>query len=390
MEPIGNKNRADEPIRVLHVISCLNPGGIECWLMNLLRLRRPEVQFEFLTFHEGQFDKEARELGATVHRLPYRRPAVVRHRAEIEAIIAEGRYDVVHYHMSSFSGMVMEIAAKHGVPVRIDHVHSTAWGNPKSLGYWIHSCYQNWGNLSNVDRYATHLLACSNEAGEKKFGRLWEKRKPDKMVYCGISVNDYRTEFDEQTRQKLLRKFDFPEDAIVIGSVGNLRYPKNYEFLIAVFAELAKRDKRYVLLIAGEGDQRNKLEQLIELQGLSDRVRLPGRCSNVPELLCQLYDIFCLPSRYEGFGLVFLEATAAGLHSVCSNVITRDIIDCIPEQCTPLSLTDPVSVWCDAVEEGLRRKKSPREGVERVEKTPFAIENSMDRLIEIYSSSQNR
>lgn len=384
MESIVNKNTTRKPIRVLHVVSCLNHGGIECWLMNLLRLRRPEVRFDFLVFHEGQFDREASELGAKIHRLPYRRPAVLRHQTEIEEIIAKGNYDAVHYHISSFSGIVLKIAANHGVPVRIDYAHSTSWGDPASLSYWVHSTYQKWINIPKVDHYATHVLACSNDAGKEIFGRLWKKRKPNKMIFCGIPLTDYQMDFNKQSRQELLRQFDFPEDSIVIGSVGNLLYPKNHEFLIRIFAELSKRNNRYVLFIAGEGDLRSELEMQIEKFDLNNKVRLPGRCSNIPELLCQLYDVFCFPSRYEGLPVVLMESAAAGLRSVCSDVITNDILGCIPEAFTPLSLSDPVSVWCDAIENGIRKRKSPREGVELVKKTPFTADLSLETLISIY------
>ncbi|MDR0391132.1 MAG: glycosyltransferase [Planctomycetaceae bacterium] len=370
--------------RVLHIIGSLNRGGFETWLMYLLRLQRPDVQFDFTVFQEGVMDEEARLLGSVIHYLPYRYPTILRHKKSLKRIIQDNGYDVVHYHSSSFSGVVMQIAAECGVPVRIDHAHNTQHAGKRFFINTVKNFYRRWIDLPRVERYATAILACSQEAGEFFFGEQWERRKPANMVYCGIPLESYDQLFDCDIRARLCDFYGISRDAIVIGTFGRLTYQKNHEFLINVFNELSKRDERYVLFIGGEGELRGALEKQVKVLSLRDRVFMPGLCSNVSELLCQFFDIFVLSSRFEGLPVCMLEAMAAGLHLVCSDSITKEMFQYIPENVTWQNLSASYSSWCNAIEEGIPKRISPREGISLIRKTPFEINQSMDTLLSYY------
>ncbi|MDR2407781.1 MAG: glycosyltransferase, partial [Bacteroidales bacterium] len=244
--------------------------------------------------------------------------------------------------------------------------------------------YRQWIDLPQIDRYATTILACGQETGEFFFGKQWNRKKPENMVYYGIPLEPFDTVINTDIRKKLCEHFTIPNDAIIIGTFGRLSYQKNHEFLISVFAELAKRDKRYVLFIGGEGELRLNLEKQIQKLNLQNRVFLPGTVSNVPELLCQLFDVFVLPSRFEGFGIVLIESIAAGLNIVCSDIITLDLQKYLLNKMTLLNLQDSISRWCDAIEAGIQKRVSPKEGINQVQKTPFEINQSMAALLVYY------
>ena len=371
-----------EPLRVLHVLYMCEHGGIESWLLNLLRLGRNDVQFDICVLHRGSLDKDFVAAGAVIRKVPPGDPAYFRCPKELRNIIVDGKYDVVHFHLVDFSGHVLKIAADCGVPVRIAHSHTTSWEKNRWINLFKRS-YQRFVNIPLLKKHATHLVACSHSAGQTMFGKIWNK-VPSQVVYCGIDLGQYKQAFDRQRRLELCRKYGIPEDAIVVGTMGRLSFPKNHEFLLRLFDELSRRCSKYVLFIGGEGKLRTDLERQIKELSLQDRVFLPGACRNVPEIVCQLFDVFCLPSRFEGFAITLVEALAGGLATVCSDVITREILDCAPERFFPRSLSAPVSDWCDALEEGLRRKQTPQEGVELAAQTPFSIENSMESLLAVY------
>jgi glycosyltransferase EpsF len=329
-------------------------------------------------------DDEAKSLGANIHYVPFRYPTILRHQKELKRIFQENKYDVVHYHSSSFSGIVMKIAAECEIPVRIDHAHNTQRGGGRMLANLIKELYRQWIDLPQIDRYATAILACSQEAGEFFFGEQWNRKKPTNMVYCGIPLGHYDQPFDHDIRTKICNHYGIPKDAIVVGTFGRLTYQKNYGFLINVFAELAKRYKRYVLFIGGEGELRKDLEKQIKVLSLQNRVFMPGLCSNVPELLCQLFDVFVLPSRFEGLPVCTIEASASGLHSVCSDSITKEMFQYMQERVTWQNLSASYFSWCNAIEEGIEKRISPQEGVACVRKTPFEINQSMDALLGYY------
>ncbi len=374
---------SESKLKVLHVVSSLNRGGIECWLMNLLRLRRPDVHFDFVVTAPGIFDEETLSLGATVYRLPRRR-YVFRYIKKFKRILRKRHYDAVHVHNQFMAGGVLKAAAECGVPIRIAHSHNTGWGDSTSLKIKLIKAWHGWFDLPNVDRYATHLLACSDEAGPAFFGRLWQKNGRGQVVYCGIPTGLFQQTPDLEKRKILCGRFNIPSDAIVVGTLGRLSYQKNHEFLLRVFAELAKRDSRYILFIGGEGELRKETERLVDELSLRDRVRMPGVCTNVPDLLCQLFDVFVLPSRYEGLPITSIESVASGLHMVCSDCITHELSNIVPERFTLLNLSSPLSEWCDAIEAGIGKRETPSEGVALLKQTPFIAENSLNNLTKMY------
>ena len=110
-------------------------------------------------------------------------------------------------------------------------------------------------------------------------------------------------------------------------SIGRLSYQKNYLVLIRAFAELRKDFPQWRLVIAGEGEDRPRLEAEIVKQGVTDQVSLPGATEDVSSLYRESH-LLCLPSRWEGFPNVLTEALAHGLPAVgfagCAGV--RDLI----------------------------------------------------------------
>lgn len=377
-------------LRVLHIVGAMNRGGIESWLMNLLRLRRPDVQFDFLVFHEGVYDEEITSLGGVLHRFPYRWPTILRHQGKLRELLSKWKYDVVHNHMPSFAGTTMKIAHECGVPVRIDHAHNSGFsGGGHSINV-VRQMHRRWIEKPKLKKHATRLLACSREAGAFFYGDLWNAAAPSEILYYGIPTRPFEEAANTDNRKALCRRYGIPENAIVVGSVGRLAYQKNFEFLIDVFSELAERDCRYVLAIFGTGEKEKELRTKIDSCSLHDRVFLPGTSDRIPEIMCGLFDVFVLPSRFEGFGIVFIEAAMAGLHSVASDIITKDILDILPTLFTPLSLSAPSEDWCQAIEEGIHKRIPPQEGVVALKQTPFTAENSMNNLLHAYGHDRGQ
>ena len=90
-----------------------------------------------------------------------------------------------------------------------------------------------------------------------------------------------------------------------------------------IFEKIQEIKKDSILIWAGSGDLEKNIEQYIESKGLSNKVLLLGDCSDVASLYAAM-DVFVLPSRYEGLGIVYIEAQASGLTTFASNVIPKD------------------------------------------------------------------
>jgi glycosyltransferase EpsF len=376
---------SNHPIRVLHDLHWLTRGGLETSLMNYLRYFKNEsIHFDFAVCDRSYYDDEAKSLGSTIHTVSH--PIhYYRYMNDMQNIMKTGNYDVIHCHRPEHAAGLMKIAGKLAVPCRIVHSRNAVWCRGKktllnSLRY-LRYCFFTKQSLY---RYATHLLAVSSDAGCFMFGNQFMNHPKCSVLFNGVVSSLYDVEVNKTRRISLLNQYGLNDNSIVIGTVGSLDIQKNQIFLLRVFKILADRDKRYVLFIAGEGNKRNLLEQEIQTLGLTDRVIMPGVCFNIPELECHLFDVFCLPSLFEGLPNAVLEAITAGLFAVCANTITNDLFSHFPDRSQALSLETPLVVWADALEAGITKRCSPKDGVKMIRQTPFSIENSAKNLARIY------
>ena len=94
--------------------------------------------------------------------------------------------------------------------------------------------------------------------------------------------------------------------------------------MLDIFNKVYEKDNSAVLLIIGEGEDRAAVEQKIEDLGLFSCVKLLGMRTDIPDLM-QAMDVFLLPSRFEGFPLVAIEAQASGLFCIFADTFTHDV-----------------------------------------------------------------
>ena len=116
-----------KPIRTLQIIGLLERGGVEVWLMEMLRnIDRRAFQIDFLVHvdYPCAFDDEARQLGSRILHLKQPKHMPFSYRRKLAALLREnGPYNVVHSHVHFHSGFNLQTAAQCGVPIRIAHSH---------------------------------------------------------------------------------------------------------------------------------------------------------------------------------------------------------------------------------------------------------------------------
>ena len=144
-----------------------------------------------------------------------------------------------------------------------------------------------------------------------------------RVIYNCVDVERFGQRHDGAAKR---RELSIPADAWVIGVVANLRPQKNHELLLRALARLRPAAPNACLVLVGEGEQRERLETLAGELGIQDRVRFLGPRLDVPELLAT-FDVYCLPSHYEGLPFSMLEAMAARKPVVATRVLgIREII----------------------------------------------------------------
>ena len=116
----------------------------------------------------------------------------------------------------------------------------------------------------------------------------------------------------------LLNDF-FNHESFIYGSIGRLAYPKNYEFLISSFKDLKKEIPGIKLLIIGEGPEKTKYQQMIKAYDLVNDIILLGELKEASRFL-KVFNLFVLPSVFEGLSLSLIEANLAQVPSLASLV----------------------------------------------------------------------
>jgi O-antigen/teichoic acid export membrane protein/glycosyltransferase involved in cell wall biosynthesis len=372
-----------QPRRILHLVGSMNRGGVETWLMSVLRnIDRSRVHMDFLvhTTKPGDYDEEIRALGSNVIPClsPYRPWQYARNLKRI--LHDHGPYDAVHSHVHHYSGYVLRVAAQAGVPMRIAHSHSDT-ARLRGQDRLVRRTYLKLMHRF-IGQHATNLLACSRNAAAALFGQSWEDDHRCRVLHYGIELHSYKAAMD---RRAIRAELNLPADAFVIGHVGRFADVKNHEFLIDVAAEVMKREPSAYLLLVGEGPLRSVIEQRVARAGIGQRVVFTGLRRDVPRLLAGAMDAFLFPSHYEGLGLVLVEAQAAGLVCIFSDVVPEEA-DVVRPLLRRLSLSQPISDWAKSLLEqrNIDSTIKQTDALAMIEKSAFNIQTSVSELRSIY------
>ncbi|MEY3867408.1 MAG: hypothetical protein RLZZ338_1299 [Cyanobacteriota bacterium] len=377
-----SKKRDHAPLRILHVVGGMNRGGIETWLMHVLRnIDRDRFQMDFLV-HIDQpcpYDDEARSLGSEI--IPCLSPSKPwLYARNFKRILREKRpYDIVHSHVHHFSGYVLWLAKLAGVPVRIAHSHLDTYGVDAHASF-LRRLYTTLMKAC-IQGYATTGLAASRVAAAALFGDHWENNPPQ-VLHCAIDLTPFKIPVDGLL---LRRECGVPEDAFIIGHVGRFEEQKNHLFLLEIAAAVVQKEPLTRLLLIGDASVRPVIEDKIQQMGLGPYVILAGARSDVPQMMLGVMDLFLLPSLHEGLPLVLMEAQAAGLPCIFSDVITQEVEVVLPLM-QRLSLSQTASAWSEAI---LTTKKTkPKimqtEAYQLLEQSSFNIHNSVKQLETLY------
>lgn len=376
-------------IRILHVVGGMNRAGTETWLMHVLRnIDRDRFQIDFMV-HTDQpcpYDDEIQALGSQI--IPCLCPSKPWLYAwNFKRILREkGPYDIVHSNVHHFSGYVLWLAKQVRVPIRIAHSHNDTSEVDARVNF-LRRIYLNLMKKA-ISSSATLNLAASSLAGSSLFSQNGSKNSHWQVLYFGVDLTPFKTPGDGLI---LRQEIGIPDDAFVVGHAGRFIEQKNHLFLLEIAAAVVKEKPLTRFLLIGDGALRSVIEAKIQQLGLTPYVILAGLRSDVPQLMQSVMDVFLLPSFHEGLPVVGIEAQAAGLPFVLSDVITEEL-DLVKPLIKRLSLSQSASEWAKAVVESpsLKSLYTPVESLTSMENSHFNIAYSVQELTKIYDSQQNK
>jgi glycosyltransferase involved in cell wall biosynthesis len=298
-------------LRVAHVYAHLEVGGIERSIVDLLpRLDRRRFEPRMICLRRrGQLAAELEGAGVPVEvcRCPSRLPVAWSARSLARALREHG-VDVVHAHAEHAAHCATEAARLAGIPLTVATFHTCpgfdARGRERERGQWAGRSANVY--VSEAVRRA-HLTTLAME-GERAF-----------VIRNGIDVERFARRPSPARLQALRRELQLEAGGPILLNVARLQRVKAPEDLLAAFAQVRRRVPGAVLVMAGGGRRQSEVESLIRSFGVGGHVRLAGLRADVHDLY-HLADLHVMASHGEGFSLVVLEAMAAGLPQVLTEV----------------------------------------------------------------------
>ncbi len=320
----------EEPMRVLHIVGAMYPGGIENFIMNVYKhIDRSKVQFDFAVHAEKENDyrEQIRALGGQIYKLPRLTQHPVQSLRVLGDLVKEKQYPIVIRHTPNALVAPQLWVAKKAGAVTVCQAHSET--DAQKVLHML--------GKGMLVRSTDKCLACSPKAGAWMFGN-----HPFEIVHNAIDIDQFAYETNKADR--IRHEFNLAGKH-VYGHIGNFSYVKNHSFLLEVFQKIAQKDPDAVLFCLGEGDLRPEIEKKIAELGLKDKVFLTGIRYDVADFMSAI-QVLIFPSLFEGLPLTLVEAQAAGLKIVMSDVITRDVI-VTKGLVTPMPLAAGPEVWAD-------------------------------------------
>ena len=315
-------------------------GGVEAVVMNYYRnIDRSKIQFDFICDEDSTnipYD-EIDSLGGKVIICP-KYQKVFKYQKELKRIFRENNYPIVHSHINVLSIFPLRAAKKAEVPIRIAHSHSTS--NRKE---WKKNLLKSiLKPFSKV--YANRYMCCSEYAGRWLFGSKEYDKGNVYLLNNAIDLDKYR--YNEIIRKSKREELGIEKNTFVVGHIGRFVEQKNHRFLIDLFNEIHKDNKNSILLLVGQGPLMQEMMEKVNDLNLNNSVMFLGQRTDVNELY-QAFDIFLLPSLYEGLGMVMIEAQCSGLPCIASTEVPK--VSKIRENVDFIKLTDSIEKWSSEI-----------------------------------------
>jgi glycosyltransferase EpsF len=310
-------------ISALHIVGQLGFGGITTWLKALVQQApRKELSVDIccnFRTTEGEFASQFRSIGCEVYHIPlsFNLPAYGK---KLRRILKLGKYDIIHDHRGILSGASLRAAYIEKVPVRIMYHHTP---DDELLRNPVRDIYaailRKW-----AFKYATHIWGCSRSVMAGRYGENWEQADPRFSTLYG-TVHFQKP--SKGARNKIRNEIGLGGEAKIVGFIGRVNQQKNVIVGIKACIEVLHQCPEAIILWIGEGPFLEEVIKIAQESGFLTRILFHNFRKDITDIL-QAIDVLFLPSNFEGFPLLVLEALQAGVPLVGSN--TPGILEALP------------------------------------------------------------
>lgn len=359
----------DNRKRILHFRNTLGWDGMTIVEYRIALQLKDEFVFDWFIFGNkiGPYEEKFRELGSQiVHlediKLQFRARTL---ESALYKFLKNSSYDTVYFD-TEFAGRswLMFISGLAGVKYRVIHSHNT--GETRHTPKLVNGFFKLLMKFVTTD-----YLACSREAAEWLFPHSCLNKV--KYVKNGIDTESFR--FTSTKRDRIRKQFGISDATLVIGNVGRLSKQKNQIKAIDILSAVKKKTNDVILLIVGSGELETEMKEYVRQKNLTDCVIFAGGTNDVASFYCAM-DVFLLPSLYEGFGIVSIEASAAGLPVLMSDKTPNEVL--LNENMRQLSLEASDEAWANCILKMADLKINRDEAWRNVKDSGYDIHDCVD------------
>ncbi|KJS17956.1 MAG: hypothetical protein VR69_02735 [Peptococcaceae bacterium BRH_c4b] len=354
-------------------------GGIETFLLNMKNYMGDDCIFDYVIEGDSCIHKDAIEnKDGKIYFIPPKRQMLLKNILSWYTLLKQKNFTwrIVYFNMYSLSySFPIFLCKLLGYKVAV-HSHTNNLHDCGVLLKGLHGFNKHVLRLCKIKRLTNSKLSSAFMFGNPDAGE---------MIYNAINVECFK--FNSEVRNKIRQQYRM-EGKTVFGFVGRIVFEKNPLFLIDIFNEILKINEDSVLMIAGDGDLMPEVKAKVKEYGIEDSVLLLGPCRNVEELY-QAMDLFILPSRFEGLGIVLIEAQTAGLPCLTSaevvppEVKVTDLLSYVPLKNNP-------EEWAKKAFQKLNSVTHDRlQGYEKIKEGNFNITKESWRLEKILCNYGN-
>ena len=366
-------------VKIAQIIGKWIGGGVEAVTINYFRnIDKNKVQFDFICDEDSTNIpyEEIERMGGKVIIIPSYSKTFKYHKA-LKRVLKEGNYKIIHSNINTLSVFSLFAAKCAGVPVRIAHSHSTTNKKEKKKNLMK----QVLRPFSKV--FATNYMCCSELAGRWLFGDKEYDKGNVYLLNNAIDLDKFK--YNATLRKKKRKELGIKDDTLVIGHLGRFVAQKNHTFLIDIFNEIHKKNNNSILLLAGQGPLEEEIKNKVKDLNLDDSVKFLGQRNDANELY-QAFDVFLLPSLYEGLPVVGVEAQATGLLCYLSDDMTKEtkVLDITKF----MSLNNTPEEWAKNILKDVKKYKRIDTSKEMTAKN-FNIKEEAKKLEEYYLNLYN-
>jgi glycosyltransferase involved in cell wall biosynthesis len=303
-------------IKIFYVIDSFAMGGAQRQLLELLRgLNRTRYEAAVGTVWPlMDLEEEYRETGVQVYTIHKHCHWDISFSWRLARQMKAFRPHIVHAWLSTGNLWGHVAASLARVPVVLLSLRNIVKPGAEPGYYsWVHSAIHHLaGPVDAIIANSRTQLENPGVPGWKNSGKL-------QVIYNGVDLRRFNLKHAPAWKDKLRRELGLSSNTLVVGTIGRLAPQKRQDRFLKAVRYLVDSGYDLVAVLTGEGPLRAELEGLAARLQLQDRIFFLGARQDIPELLAW-FDIFVLPSDWEGFPNVILEAMAMGRPVVATDV----------------------------------------------------------------------